>query len=415
MSFNSGDIIQVDEKTVGEPGWLYGSFQGKFGWFPCNYVEKMLSSDKAPSPKKALLPPAVSLSATSAAPQPLCSNQPAPVTDYQNVSFSNLNVNTTWQQKSAFTRTVSPGSVSPIHGQGQAVENLKAQALCSWTAKKENHLNFSKHDVITVLEQQENWWFGEVHGGRGWFPKSYVKIIPGSEVKRGEPEALYAAVNKKPTSTAYPVGEEYIALYSYSSVEPGDLTFTEGEELLVTQKDGEWWTGSIGERTGIFPSNYVRPKDQENVGNASKSGASNKKPEIAQVTSAYAASGAEQLSLAPGQLILILKKNSSGWWQGELQARGKKRQKGWFPASHVKLLGPSAERTTPAFHAVCQVIAMYDYIANNEDELNFSKGQLINVMNKDDPDWWQGEINGVTGLFPSNYVKMTTDSDPSQQ
>lgn len=41
--------------------------------------------------------------------------------------------------------------------------------------------------------------------------------------------------------------------------------------------------------------------------------------EIAQVTSAYAASGAEQLSLAPGQLILILKKNTSGWWQGELQ------------------------------------------------------------------------------------------------
>ncbi|XP_059104558.1 intersectin-2 isoform X3 [Peromyscus eremicus] len=415
MSFNSGDIIQVDEKTVGEPGWLYGSFQGKFGWFPCNYVEKMPSSEKAPSPKKALLPPTVSLSATSTSSQPLCSNQPASVTDYQNVSFSNLTVNTSWQQKSAFTRTVSPGSVSPIHGQGQAVENLKAQALCSWTAKKENHLNFSKHDVITVLEQQENWWFGEVHGGRGWFPKSYVKILPGSEVKREEPEALYAAVNKKPTSTAYPAGEEYIALYPYSSVEPGDLTFSEGEEILVTQKDGEWWTGSIGERTGIFPSNYVKPKDQENFGNAGKSGTSNKKPEIAQVTSAYAASGAEQLSLAPGQLILILKKNTSGWWQGELQARGKKRQKGWFPASHVKLLGPSSERTTPAFHAVCQVIAMYDYVANNEDELNFSKGQLINVMNKDDPDWWQGEINGVTGLFPSNYVKMTTDSDPSQQ
>ncbi|XP_014402164.1 PREDICTED: intersectin-2 isoform X2 [Myotis brandtii] len=414
MSFNSGDIIQVDEKTTGEPGWLYGSFQGKFGWFPCNYVEKMPSSEKSVSPKKAILPPTVSLSATSTS-ESLSSNQPASVTDYQNVSFSNLTVNTSWQKKSAFTRTVSPGSVSPIHGQGQVVENLKAQALCSWTAKKDNHLNFSKHDVITVLEQQENWWFGEVHGGRGWFPKSYVKIIPGSEVRREEPEALYAAVNKKPTSAAYTVGEEYIALYPYSSVEPGDLTFSEGEEILVTQKDGEWWTGSIGDRTGIFPSNYVKPKDQESFGSASKSGASTKKPEIAQVTSAYVASGSEQLSLAPGQLILILKKNASGWWQGELQARGKKRQKGWFPASHVKLLGPSSERTTPAFHPVCQVIAMYDYAANNEDELNFSKGQLINVLNKDDPDWWQGEINGVTGLFPSNYVKMTTDSDPSQQ
>ncbi|XP_037669217.1 intersectin-2 isoform X1 [Choloepus didactylus] len=415
MSFNSGDIIQVDEKTTGEPGWLYGSFQGNFGWFPCNYVEKMLSSEKTLSPKKALLPPTVSLSATSTSSEPLSSNQPASVTDYQNVSFSNLTVNSSWQKKSAFTRTVSPGSISPIHGQGQVVENLKAQALCSWTAKKDNHLNFSKHDIITVLEQQENWWFGEVHGGRGWFPKSYVKIIPGSEVKREEPEAVYASVNKKPTSAAYTVGEEYIALYPYSSVEPGDLTFTEGEEILVTQKEGEWWTGSIGERTGIFPSNYVKPKDQESFGNANKSGTSGKKPEIAQVTSAYVASGSEQLSLAPGQLILILKKNASGWWQGELQARGKKRQKGWFPASHVKLLGPSSERTIPAFHSVCQVIAMYDYVANNEDELNFSKGQLINVLNKDDPDWWQGEINGVTGLFPSNYVKMTTDSDPSQQ
>lgn len=56
---------------------------------------------------------------------------------------------------------------------------------------------------------------------------------------------------------------EYVALYSYSSSEPGDLTFTEGEEILVTQKEGEWWTGSIDGRTGIFPSNYVRPKDQE--------------------------------------------------------------------------------------------------------------------------------------------------------
>lgn len=31
-----------------------------------------------------------------------------------------------------------------------------------------------------------------------------------------------------------------------------------------------------------------------------------------------------------------------------LQARGKKRQKGWFPASHVKLLGSNSGKSTPA-------------------------------------------------------------------
>ncbi|XP_043841584.1 intersectin-2 isoform X5 [Dromiciops gliroides] len=414
MSFSAGDIVQVDEKTTGEPGWLYGHSQGRCGWFPGNYVEKVSAGEKLASPKKALLPPAATLSTTSSAPpESHPSGRPTTETDYQNIPFSTLTANANWQKKSAFTRTVSPGSASPIHGQGQTVENLKAQALCSWTAKKENHLNFSKHDIITVLEQQENWWFGSVHGGRGWFPKSYVKIL--AETKKEEPEPVYASINRKPGGTGSALGEEYVALYSYSSSEPGDLTFTEGEEILVTQKDGEWWTGSIGNRTGIFPSNYVRAKEPEALGSAGRAGALNKKPEIAQVTSSYVASGAEQLSLSPGQLILILKKNPSGWWQGELQARGKKRQKGWFPASHVKLLGPGSERGTPASQPVCQVIAMYDYIANNEDELNFSKGQLINVWNKDDVDWWQGEISGVSGLFPANYVKMTTDSDPSQQ
>uniref|UniRef100_A0A670IC33 Intersectin 2 n=1 Tax=Podarcis muralis TaxID=64176 RepID=A0A670IC33_PODMU len=415
MSFSSGDIIQVAEKTEGEPGWLYGSFQGHQGWFPGNYVEKIPENENTLSPpKRALLPPVVSLPTASVPVEPLSPSKPADESDYQNISFSSLNVNTC-QKKSAFTRTVSPGSVSPIHGQGQVVENLKAQALCSWTAKKDNHLNFSKNDIITVLEQQENWWFGEVGRGRGWFPKSYVKILSEHESQKEEPEAVYAAVNRKLPASSYTLDEEYIALYSYTSSEPGDLTFTEGEEILVTQKDGEWWTGSIGDKTGIFPSNYVRPKDYENSAAASKTGTLNKKPEIAQVTTAYTASGTEQLSLAPGQLILILKKNSSGWWQGELQARGKKRQKGWFPATHVKLLGPSNERNTPATYPVCQVIAMYDYRANNEDELSFSKGQLINVLNKEDADWWQGEINGSSGLFPSNYVKMTTDCDPSQQ
>lgn len=41
--------------------------------------------------------------------------------------------------------------------------------------------------------------------------------------------------------------------------------------------------------------------------------------EVAQVTTAYTAAGAEQLNLAPPQLILILNKNPSGWWLGELQ------------------------------------------------------------------------------------------------
>lgn len=52
-------------------------------------------------------------------------------------------------------------------------------------------------------------------------------------------------------------------MYTYESSEQGDLTFQQGDLILVTKKDGDWWTGTLGEKSGVFPSNYVRLKDSE--------------------------------------------------------------------------------------------------------------------------------------------------------
>lgn len=56
---------------------------------------------------------------------------------------------------------------------------------------------------------------------------------------------------------------EYVALYTYESPEPRDLTFKEGDVILVNKKEGEWWNGSTGEHSGLFPSNYVKPKEAD--------------------------------------------------------------------------------------------------------------------------------------------------------
>lgn len=54
-------------------------------------------------------------------------------------------------------------------------------------------------------------------------------------------------------------GERYVACYPYQSAEIGDLIFDAGEEVRVIKKEGDWWTGVIGNRSGIFPANYVQP------------------------------------------------------------------------------------------------------------------------------------------------------------
>ncbi|XP_014051926.1 intersectin-2 isoform X1 [Salmo salar] len=407
LSFEADELIEVDESTEREQGWLYGCRQGKMGWFPESYVERQ-AKPETPAAAAFNATPAATTTAVYAtvakqAPRPQLSTP-------KHTGKPGGDATMPTGQNSAFTPTHAPhhAPLDPI----QVVGSLQAQALCSWTAKTESHLNFSKDDVIWVLEQQDSWWLGELNGVQGWFPKTYVTLL-------GDNEDTTNSINSPPDgseATDAAQQEEYVALYTYESPEPGDLTFREGDVILVTQREGEWWSGGIGDSTGVFPSNYVKPKETDTSSNSGKSGQPGKKPEIAQVSTTYTATGTEQLSLAPGQLILILSKNPTGWWLGELQARGKKRQKGWFPASHVKMLGSNSGKSTPAPLPVCQVIAMYDYKAANEDEMSFSKGQLISVFDKNDPDWWKGEVNGVTGLFPTNYVKMTTaDTDPSQQ
>ncbi|KAM9766785.1 abl interactor 2b isoform 8-T8 [Menidia menidia] len=52
-----------------------------------------------------------------------------------------------------------------------------------------------------------------------------------------------------------------------------------------------------------------------------------------------------------------------------------------------------------------KVVAIYDYARDKEDELSFQEGAIIYVIKKNDDGWFEGVMNGTTGLFPGNYVE----------
>ncbi|KAH3660044.1 hypothetical protein OGAPHI_007249 [Ogataea philodendri] len=69
------------------------------------------------------------------------------------------------------------------------------------------------------------------------------------------------------------------------------------------------------------------------------------------------------------------------------------------PASPgVPVASPTAQTCT----------ALYDYAAQAQGDLSFSAGQVITIVQKSDNqnDWWTGSLNGVTGVFPGNYVQL---------
>merc|ERR1719419_1418306 len=373
-------------------------------------------------------------------------------------------------------------------------EYVKYKALYDYEARNADELSFHADDIIMVHPGQDHepgWLGGELNGNVGWFPEAYAEKVvengtdnslqpiaevaengsdtsswqdvstePVQETAAVEPAATAVTESAAPaaaepaaveaTPAAEPLNEKYISVYPYSSDEPGDLNFEAGEKITVTAKSGDWWTGTTGDRSGVFPFNYVEPyvedaggqtqtapADESSLEAADESTAapaaqaadlsvsdaedkSGKKLELATVIAPYDATSKEQLSLAKGQMIIIKKKSDTGWWQGELQSggKGKKRAVGWFPASYVKLLAgseaaPAEGQSAPAQDGSAtsngsggeKYTAMFTYTAQYEDELSFEAGETVTVLNKDEADWWKGECNGKTGVFPSNYVE----------
>uniref|UniRef100_A0A8D8VEL4 Intersectin-1 n=1 Tax=Cacopsylla melanoneura TaxID=428564 RepID=A0A8D8VEL4_9HEMI len=439
LSFQPGDIIMVPVKQNAEPGWLAGELRGQTGWFPESYVEPCDESGE-PTPGAEPLADKHHLELIAEVPETSSDSGGGAAAGVVDDGPG-----------------IPAGIPSPIMGLGTVVTH-KAVALHTFSAKKGSQISFKKGDIITVSETQEFWWYGEIGGAEGWFPKTYVKIqvdIPSATVIPST--TVSSTVPTTVPTTELTEGEYYIAAYPYESGEPGDLTFNQDEVVYVTKKDGDWWTGTIGDRTGLFPSNYVvsydaqaatpapaaveptstptpssvadTPKSEitrtSSVSGGSRSATPDfstftpaqagtpkgKKPEIATVVAPYTATSAEQLSLSRGHLIMIRKKTTTGWWEGELQAKGKKRQVGWFPASYVKVMGgggsgskSASPKPTDQPQSQERVVALYDYQALNEDELSFVKDDVITIIAKDEADWWKGQLKGQVGLFPSNYT-----------
>ncbi|XP_036947784.1 rho guanine nucleotide exchange factor 7-like [Acanthopagrus latus] len=57
------------------------------------------------------------------------------------------------------------------------------------------------------------------------------------------------------------------------------------------------------------------------------------------------------------------------------------------------------------------VKARFAFQQTNEDELSFSKGDIISVSRQEDGGWWEGSLKGKSGWFPSNYVRELKGSD----
>lgn len=48
----------------------------------------------------------------------------------------------------------------------------------------------------------------------------------------------------------------------------------------------------------------------------------------------------------------------------------------------------------------------------DSDDLSFSAGDMIEIVEETNADWWMGRVNGKQALFPSSYVERVQSASP---
>ncbi|XP_077410366.1 SH3 domain-containing kinase-binding protein 1 isoform X2 [Vanacampus margaritifer] len=146
----------------------------------------------------------------------------------------------------------------------------------------------------------------------------------------------------------------------------------------------------------------------------------------------YEAQQDDELSLNVGDVIVNIRRDDGGWWEGELGGR-----RGLFPDNFVREIKKEAKRdggqgkvdlsngraspvsepaTRPAKKAEqirkrrCK--AAFSYVPQHEDELELKIGDIVEIVAEVEEGWWEGVLNGKSGMFPSNFTKeILLDAD----
>ncbi|KAG0227292.1 SH3-domain kinase binding protein 1 [Actinomortierella wolfii] len=364
LTLQVGDRLRVSDKT--DPGWWIGERlkDGQSGWFPSNFVNPVQDSSLE-APAQAAVEQAAATKttteATTADATDAAQETPTPAED----------------------ASAAPKDTGPI----------LARVEYDYEPKEPGELSLEAGRVITILDKSDPaWWSGDCNGKVGIFPSNYVKLIEKDES---------AEKSHKFKLAAFGVKQGGLGSLFAGGVVPG------------LKK-----TGGL-RKTGIDITTGKRTSTDEPRSPVASTPAVPKATHSVQPAAAHAPAPAHVLPPPPAPAPAPASVHEPA---------------ATLPASPAPATTPSSVSSTLPEEAASpssaeprvpsrakkpkakqtKALVMYDYTAQEEDEISLVKGTTVVITDRmGDEGWWAGrDEQGNIGNFPSDFVQIIKDETP---
>ncbi|XP_022437785.1 CD2-associated protein isoform X2 [Delphinapterus leucas] len=300
--------------------------------------------------------------------------------------------------------------------------------------------------------QEEGWLEGELNGRRGMFPDNFVKEIkreteskddnlPIKRERQGNVASLVQRIStygllaggiqphpqtkniKKKTKK-----RQCKVLFEYIPQNEDELELKVGDTIDISEEVEEgWWSGTLNNKLGLFPSNFVKELEVTDDGEAHE----------AQDDSETVLTGSTSPLPSPGNgnetapVSVTQPKKIRGVGFGDIFKEGSVKLRTRTSSSETEEKKPEKPLITQSLGSKTQSVevtktdteskikakeycrTLFAYVGTNEDELTFKEGEIIQLISKEtgEAGWWKGELNGKEGVFPDNFAVQINELD----
>ncbi|KAJ7989508.1 hypothetical protein DPEC_G00305270 [Dallia pectoralis] len=284
---------------------------------------------------------------------------------------------------------------------------MEARGKFEFKATAEDELSFKKGDILKILAMETDWLKAELHGQEGFVPKNYIEMQTPSWFKE--------AASRSSAEELLMSREVGGFLIRGSQSSPGDFSISVRHELnvqhfkVIKDSKGHYylWADrftSLNKLVDFYKRTSISKQLEIYLRDGSRDDPGPPAPQPQK-------RGGLPEEKSHGAPAVTTHRRASDLSHSQLNKRPVMEERAHTigtPGRNSPLTSHPAPRRTSEMpfsqRAVVQVKALYAFTAEEDDELGFSEGDIIEILDNSDQSWWNGRLRGKSGLFPANYT-----------